>query len=123
MRVLAVHHVSINVTDVPAALDFYVNTLGCGQRTDRPDFRFGGAWLDLGAQQVHLIEAETPAGLGQHFAVQVEDLAEVVTELRAKGVTISDPKPAGSGLQCFTHDPSGNMVELHEVGGAVRSVQ
>src|SRR5438128_1068824 len=45
---LAVHHVSINVDDVDAAVDFYVGVLGLRARTDRPDFGFAGAWLDAG---------------------------------------------------------------------------
>src|SRR5262249_10895811 len=57
MEPLGVHHVSVNVTDVEAALRFYVDELGFEPRTDRPDFGFGGAWLDVGGQQVHLIEA------------------------------------------------------------------
>ena len=60
MRPLAVHHVSINVNDVEAALAFYCDTLGLVPRPDRPDFGFGGAWLDAGGQQVHLIEGTTP---------------------------------------------------------------
>jgi glyoxylase I family protein len=114
MRPLAVHHVSINVGDVDAALRFYCGTLGLEQRTDRPDFGFGGAWLDAGGQQVHLIEGTTPAGHGQHFALLVEDLDDTVAALRAGGVEVSDPRPVGSSRQAFLSDPSGNLVELHE---------
>jgi glyoxylase I family protein len=60
MTALGVHHVSLNVSDLAAALDFYVGRLGMVQRTDRPDFGIGGAWLDVGSQQVHLIETEVP---------------------------------------------------------------
>jgi glyoxylase I family protein len=114
MRPLAVHHVSINVADVDAALAFYVDVLGLSPRGDRPDFAFGGAWLDAGGQQVHLIEAEPPSPLGQHFALQVEDLDAAVAELRARAVDVTDPKPVGSSRQAFLTDPSGNLVELHQ---------
>lgn len=116
MRPLAVHHVSINVDDVPAALAFYVDVLGLEPRDDRPDFGFDGAWLDVGAQQVHLIAAPPPPGLGQHFAVQVDDLDAVVAELRGRGLEVSDPSPVGRSLQAFVADPAGNLVELHQVG-------
>lgn len=118
MRPLAVHHVSINVDDVPAALAFYTDVLGLEARGDRPDFGFGGAWLDAGDQQVHLIEGQPPAPVGQHFALQVEDLAATVAELRGRGLRVSDPAPVGTSLQAFVSDPCGNVVELHEVGGA-----
>jgi glyoxylase I family protein len=115
---VALHHVSINVRDVPLALTFYTETLGFTPRTDRPDFRFGGAWLDVGGQQVHLIEGDVPDGLGQHFAVQVRDLDATVAELRQRGVKISDPSPVGTNRQAFLRDPSGNSIELQEVGAA-----
>jgi len=114
VRPLGVHHVSINVDDVDAAVRFYVDVLGFTVRSDRPDFGFGGAWLDAGAQQLHLIEGSVPPANGQHFAVRVDDLDAVVADLRSHGVAVSDPSPVGKSRQAFVSDPSGNQVELHE---------
>lgn len=114
MEPLAVHHVSINVDDVDAAVRFYTEVLGLARRSDRPDFGFGGAWLDAGCQQVHLIAGEVPSGVGQHFALQVADLDAVAAELRGAGVKVSDPTPVGTSRQAFVHDPAGNLVELHQ---------
>jgi glyoxylase I family protein len=116
MRPAGVHHVSINVRDVDEALRFYTDVLGLTLREDRPDFGFGGAWLDVGGQQVHLIEAGPPQALGQHFALLVDDLDAAVAELRSRGVEVGDPSPVGTGRQSFLSDPSGNQIELHEVG-------
>ncbi len=116
MQLTGVHHVSLNVDDADAAVAFYTDVLGMRQRTDRPDFGVGGAWLDLGEQQVHLIETEVPNHCGQHFAVRVDDIEAAVAELRAKGVTVGDPSPVGPGRQAFFHDPAGNMIELHQPG-------
>lgn len=116
MKPLAIHHVSINVSDVDAALTFYVDVLGLTPRPDRPDFGFGGAWLDAGGQQVHLIEAPVPASQGQHFAVLVDDLEATVAELRERGLDVTDAKPVATNHQAFVSDPSGNLVELHQVG-------
>jgi len=115
MEPLGLHHVSINVADVGDAVRFYTDTLGFRVRGDRPDFGFGGAWLDAGNQQLHLIEGKPPDALGQHFAVQVADIEATVAELRRRGITVSDPIPVGRNLQAFLDDPSGNQVELHEV--------
>ena len=116
MTPIAVHHVSINVDDVEAALRFYVDVLGLTPRADRPDFNFGGAWLDVGGQQVHLIAATVPANQGQHFAIQVADLDATVAELRERGIDVPDPKPVAANRQTFVTDPAGNLVELHQVG-------
>jgi glyoxylase I family protein len=118
MRPIAVHHVSINVSDVDEAAHFYIEQLGLVRREDRPDFGFAGAWLDAGNQQVHLIEGEPPAAVCQHFALQVNDLDNVIAELRTQGVTVSDVSPVGTGRQAFLSDPSGNGIELHEAAPA-----
>lgn len=118
MEPLGVHHVSINVSDASRSLAFYTDVLGGRPRSDRPDFGFGGAWIDLGGQQVHLIEAAVPPNLGQHFAVQVADLDAAVAELRARGIAVGDPSPVGSGRQAFLDDPDGNVIELHQAAPA-----
>jgi len=114
---LAIHHVSINVADAQRGVAFYTDVLGGVLRDDRPDLGFAGAWIDLGGQQVHPIEATVPPNHGQHFAIRVADLDEAVEELRARHVAVSDPVPVGSGRQSFTNDPDGNAIELHEVAG------
>jgi glyoxylase I family protein len=114
---IGVDHVSINVTDVPAALTYYTETLGLAQNLSRPDFGFPGAWLDTAnGQQVHLIGAETPPNLGQHFALVFDDLPAVVEELRGRGLQVSDPVEVGvtGRKQAFTTDPWGNGIELHQ---------
>jgi len=116
MQPLGVHHVSINVSDVAAAVRFYTDVLGLTLRDDRPDFGFDGAWLDLGGQQVHLIHSEVPDDLGQHFAIHVADIDAAVAELVGKGVAVRGPVPVGSGRQAFCNDPAGNRVELNQPG-------
>lgn len=116
MQPLAVHHVSVNVTDAERSIAFYTDVLGGIRRDDRPDFGFGGAWIDLGASQVHLIQAPVPPNLGQHFAILVADLYDAVRELRARGLEVADPVEVGSDLQTFLDDPDGNVVELHQIG-------
>jgi glyoxylase I family protein len=114
---LGIHHVALNVTDVPEGIAFYTGVLGGTLRTDRPAFGFAGAWIDLGSAQVHLLEAPVPRNLGQHLAIRFADLDAVVAELRSRGIDVADPVTSGTGRQTFVDDPSGNAVELHEVGG------
>jgi catechol 2,3-dioxygenase-like lactoylglutathione lyase family enzyme len=118
MKPIAVHHVAVNVTDAEESIAFYTDVLGGTVRADRPDFGFAGAWIELGATQVHLIELEVPPSMGQHFAVLVDDIDAAVAELREKGLDVDDAKEVGADLQTFVHDPSGNAIEIHQVGHA-----
>ncbi len=49
-------HVRVLVANTARALVFYRDVLGLEVRTDRPDLCFPGAWLTVGAQQLHLLE-------------------------------------------------------------------
>lgn len=119
MKPLGLHHVSVNVPDVAASLQFYTEILGLTQRPDRPDFGFGGAWLNAGDQQVHLIEAPTPPDLGQHLAFAVGEMDTTVAELREAGIEVTDPVVVAKGLQAFLHDPCGNTIELYQPGSSI----
>lgn len=114
MEPLGIHHVSIMTPDVQVGLAFYTDVLGLIPRADRPDFGIGGAWLDAGDQQVHLVEGAVPTEAGQHFALRVADLDTVVAELRARGLEVADPFVTGVGRQTIVRDPFGNVVELNQ---------
>ena len=118
MTPLTVHHVAINVTDAAESIVFYTDVLGGTVREDRPDLGIAGAWIDLGSAQVHLIESAVPPNMGQHFAILVDDLDAVVAELRAAGLHVGDPFVVGADRQTFVDDPSGNTIELHQIGHA-----
>ena len=116
MLVADIHHVSINVSDTERALEFYEGILGMAV-LPRPDFGFGGAWLDAGnGRQIHLIEGDVPPSLGQHVAFRVDDVDATVAQLRAAGVDVSDAKPVGDTTirQAFTQDPDGNLIEFSQ---------
>lgn len=121
MKPLGVHHVALNVDDVEAAVRFYRDVLGLTLRSDRPDLGLDGAWLDAGEEQVHLLQAPMPPGCGQHFALAVARLDEVVRELRGRGVEVSEPSVVGGDRQCFVSDPCGNLIELHEPAARART--
>ena len=114
MKPSGIHHVAICVRDEDEALAFYRDKLGL-LVLPRPDFGFGGYWLDAGGQQLHLMKSDdVPAG-GHHFAIRVDDLDAAVADLHANGVTVNAiPHMAGAGHQAFLHDPSGNFIELNQ---------
>jgi glyoxylase I family protein len=110
----ALHHVSLNVNEVSPAIDFY-EALGF-REFQRPDLGFDGAWMTLdGTGELHLLNFPAPEAVGQHFALQVDDLQEALAELATKGIS---PTRIGGiyGIcrQAFLKDPSGNEVELNQ---------
>jgi len=113
----AIHHVTLAVADVERAVDFYTRVVGLRLRADRPRSAGAGAWLDVGAQQIHLVRADPPPDRGQHVALVVADLAALTGTLRAAGTVVT--VPAGGGRRAFVSDPSGNTIELQE-GRAVK---
>jgi len=119
--ILGLHHVSVLVADTAQSLHFYVDVLGLAP-IERPDLGFPGAWLALGAQQLHLMELPNPdatqgrvahAGRDRHLAVQVEALEPFVSQLDAAGVAFTRSRSGRASIFC--RDPDGNGVELMEV--------
>jgi len=115
MKMAGIQHVSIGSHDVGKSIEFY-QWLGLSVVPDRPDFGVGGAWLQAGGQQVHLIatDKKTP-GLENHFAFIVDNLDACLTELAAHDIqAYRSPHTPGAGYQVFIKDPSGNVVELNQ---------
>jgi len=118
---LALHHVSLVVAHTQRALDFYVGILGLRVDDSRPDMSFDGAWLVVGAQQIHLLEVPNPdpvqgrpqhGGRDRHTAFQVQSLAPFIERLEAQGIAYTMSKSGRRALFC--RDPDGNACELVE---------
>ena len=130
MKLNAIHHVAIIVSDIEAAKDFYVKKLGFevireNYREQRNDWK-----LDLrigdGAEAIELeIFAELnppkrvtrPEACGlRHLAFRVEDIEEAVAELEKCGIEC-EPIRYDEYTQkrmTFFFDPDGLPLELHE---------
>ncbi len=119
MSVLAIHHVSLLVENTEKALEFYTDVLGLPVIPERPDLDFPGAWLQIGDQQIHLLELENPdpvndrpehGGRDRHLAMSVADLSELEQRLRNKGIAYTLSKSGRRALFCRDYD--GNTMEL-----------
>ena len=117
--VLALHHVSLLVSDTDRARRFYEDVLAL-KPLDRPDLGFPGAWLALGeGQQLHLMELPDPdpkngrpehGGRDRHLALRVADLAPFIERLEQAGVAYTRSRSGRPSI--FFRDPDGNAVEL-----------
>src|SRR5712691_8053755 len=92
-------HVSVTVTDVAKAREFYTGILGF-KEIARPNFDFPGIWYSLGGElQLHLIlndqlvrpavEREKITARYPHFALWTEDCDETAQRLEKLGRIVS----------------------------------
>jgi catechol 2,3-dioxygenase-like lactoylglutathione lyase family enzyme len=118
------NHVSITVTDVAKAREFYTDTLGL-REIPRPAFDFPGIWYSLGnGLSLHIIlndqlvrpavEREAIQARYAHFALWTEDADESARRIKDElGLPCRDVVSGPTGLrQIFVKDPDGNMVEF-----------
>lgn len=121
MTVLSIHHVSVLVADTAKALDFYCDLLGLEQDMNRPDLGFPGAWLNIGNQQIHILELDNPdpidgrpahGGRDRHLALLVDDLSDIELGLESRHIPFTCSKSGRRAIFC--RDPDGNGVELIE---------
>jgi len=117
------NHVSITVTDVEKAREFYSGVLGFTE-IPRPAFNFPGIWYSLGGDlSLHIIlndqlvrpavEREKIIARYAHFAVWTDDCDETARKIGELGLATRDVISGPTGLrQVFVKDPDGNMVEF-----------
>jgi catechol 2,3-dioxygenase-like lactoylglutathione lyase family enzyme len=116
------HHVSVNVTDLPRARAFYGTVLGL-RELPRPAFDFAGAWYALGDRQLHLI-VHPPTrtlrgttaidGRDGHLALRIAGFDAALEHLRRHGVVLRESRDnATPWAQIYLTDPDGNVIELN----------
>jgi len=119
-NILSLNHASFIVADLDISLVFYRDVLGL-QQVERPDLGFPGAWFQLGAQQIHLLELENPdpitgrpahGGRDRHVALNALALKPVQDALNKAGIVYTMSISGRRALFC--RDPDGNTVEIIE---------
>lgn len=130
MQLSAIHHIAIIVSDYEKAKEFYVEKLGFEvirenfrkEREDwKLDLRIGdgpdATELEIFAEKNPPKRVNRPEACGlRHLAFRVDDIEEVVQELKTLGIecesirrdTYTDKK------MTFFFDPDGLPLELHE---------
>jgi len=119
--VTSIDHYSMVVADTARSVVFYTSILGLAIDDSRPDLGYPGAWLNVGSQQIHLLEVPNPdpvthrpehGGRDRHLALQVSDLNKVIKRLDKAGIRYSKSKSGRAALFC--RDPDANAIELLE---------
>jgi glyoxylase I family protein len=121
--IAGMHHVSVIVADTERSLSFYRDLLGLPVDASRPDLGYPGAWLQLGAQQIHLLQVPNPdpmdtrpthGGRDRHLALSVPDLDRIIERLNSAGVGYTLSRSGRRALFC--RDPDANALEFVELG-------
>ena len=113
-------HVVLRVADMPRALKFYGEVLGC--REERRVESIGLVQLRAGASLIDLVPgtptAETSAHNMDHFCLRLDPFDEIAVRahLAKHGVEAGETAERygaeGTGPSIYLTDPDGNVVEL-----------
>ena len=123
-KITKILHSSLLVQDTDRSITFYRDALGLEVDYSRPDLGFPGAWLNVGDQQIHLLELPNPdsaegrpehGGRDRHTAMQVTDIDKLQSRLEAAGIAFTRSKSGRKAI--FTRDPDGNALEFVEGEG------
>jgi catechol 2,3-dioxygenase-like lactoylglutathione lyase family enzyme len=135
MNVIAMDHIVLNVHNMDAMLDFYINVLGLqGERIEAfhegkvsfPSVRISADTLiDLFPMAEKRVASGPVEKRLNHFCMVIEpvEMPDVVAHLEAHGVTI-DEGPAtrwgahGNATSIYFNDPEGNRIEIRHYGDA-----
>lgn len=121
-KFIAIQHVSMIVADAERALVFYRDVLGLSVDAQRPDLGYPGAWLTIGAQQIHLLELPNPdpasgrpahGGRDRHCALTLHQLDDLRQRLEQAGIPYTLSKSGRRALFC--RDPDSNALEFIEL--------
>lgn len=127
--VKCIDHVVLRVSDLPRALHFYRDVLGCSVARERPTL--GMVHLHAGSSVIDLVDIHGKLGLpggaaaGEqgrnmaHVCLRVDPFneAHLREHLQMHGVAVDGPASSnfgaeGDGLSLYVRDPDGNGVEL-----------
>ena len=119
--ITGVRTVGVPVTDQARALEFYLDKLGFEKRLDVPVEEFGGRWIEIAPSGAPITIALVPTGDGVPTGVQTgirfttPDASAMHTELRAKGVDVSELlRWPGVPPMFALRDQDGNGLEITE---------
>jgi muramoyltetrapeptide carboxypeptidase len=113
----------INITMPKGSEDlartFYANLLGLPEIPKPESIRHrGGVWFDANGLDIHVSVEEPRTGPDayRHFGLECADVDALRTKLQTAGIPTQDGRPV-PWRRFFVHDPFGNRIEIHELGG------
>ncbi len=119
IRLKNINHITYNVKNKDAALQWYQEVLGLKQipKMVNSDHLY---WLQLpSGAMVHIIEnVDAPSAPSHHTAFEVDDIEASRVDLIKKGIETTDIQTRNDGQRAFyLNDPDGNRIEICTVSG------
>lgn len=117
MKARGIDFVCYAVTDYKKSLEFYRDTLGLKLTEEFggafAEFDLGNVTLAIGSAEAMGEKIDKPQG-NASVGISVENVAETVKELKAKGVEVSEEVQDFPGCSMVAiKDPDGNTIMLH----------
>jgi catechol 2,3-dioxygenase-like lactoylglutathione lyase family enzyme len=111
---MKLQHVGITVApeEIEVARAFYRDVLALPElyATERALVYGLGRAGDL---ELHVIAGPSPdVGAQHHFALEVDDLGRIRTQLASDGFETAAARPVGGRERFFVRDPFGNLIEF-----------
>ena len=119
-------HTSVIIANTKESLHFYHDILGMAIDDKRPDLGFPGAWLNVGNQQIHLLELPNPdpidrrpehGGRDRHVAIGLPDINRLMNTLNEHNISFTASSSGRKALFC--RDPDGNTLEFIQQASSI----
>jgi catechol 2,3-dioxygenase-like lactoylglutathione lyase family enzyme len=113
MRIAAIDHVSVLITDINRSRHFYRDILGLREIAKPRTFGFVALWFDLAGQQLHLLQKPAPDSISpRHFALRVSNTDAARAHFAAHAIPTEETTPIPGCDRFFIQDPDGNRIEI-----------
>lgn len=113
LQLTQIDHVSVIVTNLERARQFYRDILGLREIAKPKTFDFVVIWFELGNQQLHLLQKPQPDTRSpRHFALRVRDVNAAREYFKSKGVPTEETTLIPHCDRVFVYDPDGNRIEI-----------
>ncbi len=112
-------HASVIIKSTKKSLVFYHDIIGLPIDNTRPDLGYPGAWLNIGDQQIHLLELPNPdpienrpthGGRDRHVAIGSQNIQKLIGLLEKNQIPFTLSLSGREALFC--RDPDGNTLEF-----------
>jgi len=113
------NHLALQVKDIPATNNFYLNVLGLTPVTVPDDLKKIRAWFDIGnGQQLHFLAGRTfkvnNDRNGSHLCLFVDSIASAKKYLSETKISFHEQIRFDGVIQIYFEDPDGYLIEFQQ---------